>query len=58
MYTFHEVKNKIYAYDYACEHENEEQCKRIINELEAENFHKVVKCLINKDIQGAYDCVK
>lgn len=57
MYAFHEIRDKIFAYNYAMTHNNPEQCTRIIAELEAENFHKVVECLSIEDYDGAYKAI-
>lgn len=57
MNDFRKIKNKIFAYKYALKHNSPEQCTRIISELEAENFHEVVKCLLAEDYEGAYKAI-
>lgn len=56
--TKRQLKNKVYAYEYSVKHENEEHCKRIISELETENFHKLVKLLINGEYQLANEWIE
>ena len=53
MHDKYYIRKKVFAYKYALEHNSQEHCKRIIAELEKENFHKVVKCLLTQN----YDAI-
>lgn len=56
--TKRQLKNKVYSYEYSVKHGNAEHCKRIISELEAENFHSLVKLLINGEYQLANEWIE
>lgn len=48
------LRNKIYAHKYAYNHKAMEWCNSIIEELEAENYHTLIKMLLNCEWQAAY----
>lgn len=52
------LRNKIHAHKYAYNHDNMEWCNSIITELEAENYHELVKLLIACEWQKAYEWIK
>lgn len=51
------LRNKIDAHIYAYNHNDTEWCDSIIADLEAENYHTLVKLLINCDWQTASEWI-
>lgn len=52
------LRNKVYAHKYAHNNEDTEWCNSIIAELEAENYHTLVKLLIDCEWQTAYEWIE
>lgn len=52
------LRNKIDAHKYAYNHGDMEWCNSIIAELEAENYHTLVKLLIDCEWQAAYEWIE
>ena len=52
------LHNKRYAHEYAYNHGDMEWCNSIIAELEAENYHTLVKLLIDCEWQSAYEWIE
>ena len=52
------LHNKRYAHEYAYNHGDMEWCNSIIAELEAENYHALVKLLTDCEWQAAYEWIE
>ena len=52
------LHNKRYAHEYAYNHRDMEWCSSIIAELESENYHELVKLLIDCEWQAAYEWIE
>ena len=56
--TKREIKRKIQAHEYSWKHGESDHERRIQAEIEAENYHKLLRMIISHDYKAAYEWIE